>query len=838
MKTFLPLITLIFSSFILYAQSDNRDNIYKIREQVISKETANNSKSNNEDSDDELARFNRWFYMAEVRSYPSGNLVHGDALLQAYKEEHHANKQAYKLTGNPGPWQSLGPKTVPNNHNGIGRINCITILPSDTNSIYVGAACGGVWISHNSGTTWTSNSDNFPSLSVTDIAVNPRHTDTIYAATGDQYGFERDSIYNFFWGGLYSAGVVMSSDGGNTWTTTGLSYQQTNRNIIQKLIIHPNHPNILMAGSREGIFRTTDAGATWQNVYPNHVYNMAFRPGRPDTVYAVTNTALIVSYNAGATWQILNAGISMAYNQFGYYQDRVSIAVSAASPNSIWILDNSNNLKYSHDGGHTFYSSLGFPSAYFYGYYDRVLAVSPSDSNTILAFGMSMSQSTDGGNTWHQLDMTGNVHADNHTATFNPLHSNTFYSGNDGGIFVTRDNGSTWNNITDGLVISQIYRSSSSRQNPNIILCGLQDNGTLRYNGSNWTHVIYADGMDCAIYPKNDHYQIGSYQDGSFLSSTDQGNTFISLSITGYGPWTSPIVFNPNSPDTIYFGLEGIYATYDQGSTFVNLTPTNTFSIPGIFTPGATSIAISSSNTKVLYAANEANIILTTDGGITWNDVTGNLPSDSVAITHIAVDFKNPMRVFVTTSGYIAGQKVFVSNTGGTNWTNISKNLPNIPANCIAVDSSTKGALFVGTDMGIYYSDSSLNGWIKYSSGLPNVIVDDIDVNYTNYKIRAATYGRGLWECDLPRGLLSVEQINPSPSDVSIYPNPTNKNWSIIFSNDRPSNYIIRVTNLTGQIVFKEQNPEYINASLFPPGLYFVDIYFADTHSYLKAIKN
>ncbi len=829
MKSSLLVLFFIFSAFLLKAQNNKWDNVYKIRENVLAHEEAGEAAGKKGDDDDALTKFNRWFYMAEVRAYPSGDLTHSDALLNALSEEHTAAKSATaaKLTGNPAPWQVIGPV------GGIGRVNCIVVDPLNSNTIYIGTACGGVWISHDAGNSWVSNSDNFPSLSIASIAVNPIHTDTIYAATGDAYGYISDT-YNTFWGGLYSAGIIMSADGGNTWNTTGLSYQQLSRNIIEKLLINPNSPNIILAGGSPGIYRSADAGASWQSVYSSQVYSMAFKPGSPDTIYASTHQDIIFSYNGGLNWQTLYAGISDASYLTSSAQDRVSIAVSAASPNSIWVLDNNNNLKCSHDGGISFDSSFTAPPASFYGYYDRVLAVSPIDSNNILAAGMLMEQSTDGGYTWQQLG-NGTVHVDNHAFAFNSQNPSTFYNGNDGGIYVTNDNGQTWNDIGDSIIISQIYRTASSQQNPYILLSGLQDNNSLRFDGTDWTFEIGGDGEACAINPQNDYLQIGSYQNGAFYISGDQGNTFSQLNIGTPGSWTSPVVFDPTNQNTIYFGLMGIFASYDGGSSFIDLTPTDSFLANG----GATCLAVAASNTSILYAADEAHIIMTGDGGNTWTDVTGNLPVNYVAITHIAVDYTNPMHVFVTMSGYNSGQKVYVSNTGGNTWVNISHNLPNVPADCIAIDSSTKGALFVGTDMGVYYTDSTMTTWAKYSSGLPNVIVDDIDINYTNHKVRAATYGRGLWECDLMNVSLSVQNIPRShPIEANLYPNPTSDNWNIVFSGTKPSNYNIKVSNVTGQVLHEEQNNAQINASSFPAGTYFVDLVVDNTHYYLKATKN
>ncbi|MBC7554255.1 MAG: hypothetical protein H7257_09770, partial [Taibaiella sp.] len=474
-------------------------NIYEIKKQFLLHELHNPTEQEEDGEDNDLARFNRWFNRMEDRTYPSGNLPRPDVLLKAAEQVRMAAKPGRKTTAGASPWHLVGPQRIPANFNGIGRVNCIVLAPQDTSTIFIGTACGGVWSSHDGGSSWFSATDNFPSLSIADIAINPKHMDTIYAATGDGYGYENGG-YNIFWGGLYSAGVMRSTDTGHTWAPTGLSYLQYNNDMIQRLLIHPRNTNILMAATRNGLMRSTDAGATWTNAAAGHIFSMAFHPTDADTVYAVDSVNLIVSYNAGATWTVRYAGINAS-------ADRCTIGVSPASPNSIWVLNNAEQVLRSYNYGFSFAATTTSPAATasFYGYYDRVLAISPVDSNLIYAFGKNMARSTNNGVTWSVLDNTHKVHVDFHAATINPLRPQTIYCGNDGGISVSYNGGGSWRNLGDGLVISQVYRVSASRQDPSIMLAGLQDNGTFANDGSAWWEVTGGDGMDNAISPVNDY---------------------------------------------------------------------------------------------------------------------------------------------------------------------------------------------------------------------------------------------------------------------------------------------------------------------------------------------
>lgn len=837
MRCVLPLALLLLTGSVsLYAQGIKKvsqqpvpDNIYTIKEQFLYKVLHNpEEQEEEEENDNELTRFNRWFNEMEPRCYPTGNLPRPDALLKAMgSAKSPAQKGAYKVTAG-GTWTPIGPKKVPLSHNGIGRVNCIVVGPADTNNLYIGTACGGVFISHDGGTTWSSNADNFPSLSIADIAVNPQHPDTLYAATGDGYGYETGA-FSIFWGGLYSAGVMKSTDGGLSWAPTGLSYLQSNKDIIQKLLIHPKKTNLLLAATRNGILRTTDAGTTWTSVDAGHVYSMAFRPDRPDTVYAINNTDLRVSYNAGATWTTLKTGM----NPGG---DRCTIGVSPVAPNAIWILDANEDMKWSHNGGATFFTTNRPDTAAFYGYYDRVFAVSPKDSNYLIVAGLRMAVSSNAGAAWVRLNPANDVHVDNHALAFNPLRPQTIYTGNDGGISVTRNGGASWKNLSDGLMISQIYRFGQSQQDSSILVMGLQDNGSLVYDGTNWTHRVGGDGEACAIHPTYDNLQIASWQNGHFFMSYDRGINFSPLSITSEtGSWTAPVVFDPNNDRDIYFGFKNIFASHDQGTSFVALTS----SVP--FPNGATQLAIGQSDSRVIYASDLAKITRSVDGGASWTIVTGDLPTSAVAITDIGVDPRDPMHVFVTTSGYVTGSKLFMSTTGGTTWTNISANLPNIPANCVSIDTSTPGALFVGTDMGVYYTDSSLTGFSIYGTGLPNVMVYDLGINYGNYKVRAGTFGRGLWESPLkkpkPEDKTGVRNSVNIIAGVNAYPNPTKNTWKLVFQGGKPANYTVKVMDITGRTIHSSVNAEIIDASDLAVGVYNIEISVGDEHHTIKAVK-
>jgi hypothetical protein len=161
-----------------------------------------------------------------------------------------------------------------------------------------------------------------------------------------------------------------------------------------------------------------------------------------------------------------------------------------------------------------------------------------------------------------------------------------------------------------------------------------------------------------------------------------------------------------------------------------------------------TGLGVCYSNADYIYASETwtTNIRGTSNGGSNWQDISSGLPDED--ITFIAVHPTIPEKVAVTMSGYSAGEKVLVSENGGSSWTNISGSLPNLPAICAIWDEKNDG-LYVGMDVGVYYRGKSMTDFVPYFNGLPNVIVNELDIHHGLGKIRAATYGRGLWEAPL-----------------------------------------------------------------------------------------
>ncbi|MBI2969064.1 MAG: hypothetical protein HYY40_14785 [Bacteroidetes bacterium] len=554
---------------------------------------------------------------------------------------------------------------------------------------------------------------------------------------------------------------MKSTDGGSTWNPTGLTWTSSQGRVIHRLIIHPTTTSILFAATSNGIYKTTDSGTTWTQVKTGEHLDIEFHPTNPSVIYATTATRVVKSTDTGTTWANLTNGLP-ATSSVG----RAAVAITAANSNVVYALfaDASDYSYYglykSSDQGSTWTQQSSSPNLFGYesngsdaggqAWYDMALAVSPTSENTVFAGGINIWKSTTGGSSWSiSAHWTGSgapyVHADIHDLIFQPGSGSVVYSGNDGGVFKSTTTGTSWSDKSDGLTIHQIYRLGLSVTNSNLALVGSQDNGTSLYSGGSWDNVYGGDGMECIIDWSNANIMYASMYYGYLFRSSNGGGNFsdISPSAGGNGAWVTPYVIHPSTNTTLLAGYTEVYKTTNSGTAWSAISSNLTGG-----TSTLKSLAVAPSNANYIYAATYSNIYKTISGGTSWSNITGTVPTGN-SVTYIAVHPSDPNVVFVTLSGYSSGNKVFKTVNGGTNWTNISVNLPNIPVNCIAVENNGYDALYVGTDLGVYYTNSTMSTWISFNDGLPNVIVNELEIHSSAGKIRAATYGRGLWSSDL-----------------------------------------------------------------------------------------
>ena len=699
--------------------------------------------------------FRRWEWFMEPRVYPSGDLKYGSRSKAFEEFQKYLNQNptiAQKInsvnaTSTTGNWTPMGPYGSPIGGD-AGRITFIRFMPGDPNTVFVGTGAGGMWVSTDGGVNWATNTNSLAVLGCSDLAIDPSNTNIMYLATGDVDA-----------GDTYSTGILKSIDGGLTWNSTGLVWGVSSQRRIGRMLINPLLPSTLFAATSLGIYRTNNSGTTWTLVKSGNYKDMEYRPGDTSTVYAVTASTFFKSTTGGntaASFVQITSGIPTA-------GARQVVSVTPADPNYVYILrsasDNSFGGVYrSTNSGASFTLMSNSPNIFGWdpsgtdtggqGWYDLACGVSTTDKNEITVGGVNSWKSLDGGATWnlntHWYGGGGvpYVHADLHAVEY--VNGTTCYLGTDGGVAITTDGGASWTTINGQMNIAQSYRIGQSTTTANYVLSGHQDNGTNLLNGTTWTEVYGGDGADCFVDRTNNNTLVESYVNGDFHISNNAGGSWSSIvsGITGTAAWVAPIIQSPHVANTYYCGYQQVFKSTNKGSAWTQM---GTISTSGqiLF------LAAAPSNSLVLYAATSGGLYKTTNAGTSWSTISSGLPTGSAQITRVAVDNTDANNVFVTFSGYSATNKVFTTTDGGASWTNISTGLPNLPVNCVIYTNNSNDAIYVGTDVGVYYKDGSMTSWIPFMTGLPNVVVNDFEIFYPTNKLRAGTYGRGVWQSDL-----------------------------------------------------------------------------------------
>lgn len=827
----------------------------------------------------------RWLDEFKKRVDPNGNFYEGSVFYdEAIRVAGLKVNSEAKMAG----WIPVGPTQRANSSltKGMGRINCIAFHPTDANTYWVGVAQGGVWKTNDDGQNWTPLTDDLPILRISDIAVDPNNPDNIYICVGDyaylDSGLDLDDRKRH---SHYGLGVYKTTNGGTSWSPTGLTYLLTDLDgsLMRRVFVDPANANNLVAAGIGGIWTSADAGTNWTMVNDSLIRDLKMDPNDPYTLYASAGylknsdngtAGIMKSTDFGATWTWLNTGIPLTGSVL-----RIEIAIAPSNSNHIYAI-----AADSVSGFYGLYSSVNAGATWTYsdaqgknilewyeggssggqGWYDLSIIVDPQDENTIYTGGVNIWGSSDGGTSFDGVsmwwDMAGpGLHADQHQIKYNPLNSKYFVC-NDGGLVRTSNIviGSwfdayntqgyswptNWEYMSDGMQTSSFYTVGTSEGNPGSFIAGAQDNSTYYNNAGNWSNLFGGDGMDAMLHPTDPDKIFGSSQYGRILYSNDGGQSSNQMNMPGNedGEWVTPFMYKPGTTNTVYAGFGNLYNA-NPGNDFTNAM-SNFGNMPGASVPSPISnfnVAQSDVSTiyvakRVYYSYNQlSEFWMTDDNGASWANKTAGLP-DSMYFTHVEIDNDNPSSVWVAVAGFEDGKHVYHSVDGGDNWSNVTYDLPNLPINCIVhFDNSFYNTVYVGTDIGVYYSNDTLMGWLPYNLNLPNVIVSDLEINYGENKMYAATFGRGVWKTDVLEdsinGNIGLQEIDDLQGlEIELFPNPNNGIFTLNIRGFEGEALSLEIIDIMGAVIRSEElslvNGE-IETELdynLPSGMYFLKL--------------
>lgn len=642
-------------------------------------------------------------------------------------------------------WSQIGPFTFNSTKNtghnpGIGRLQTIEIDPNNNDILYVGAPAGGIWKSTDAGSTWNNIMTDVPNHGVSGISVSPSNSNLIVVVSGE--GDQNNCPYG--------TGIYRSTDAGASWTKVQ-NYNATGKNIA----FHPTNPNKVLAATNNAIYVSSDAGLTWTTISGIFsIQDVAWDKGNDDFFYYSKSTS--------ATRYQISTGTSTNITGFAT-GSQVRIETSLDTPDSLYILTGSssklvgfyvwdknsksitqtydqnsggkNLLGYDNNGS---WSSSGFP------WYAMAFQVSDEDANLISAGSPLVWRSTDGGNTfthgsytWSNWKHPGYNHPDMHDFGYA---GNKHYVISDGGIRVSSDSGQTYTDISHGISALSSYQWGQSPQDGSYQTTGLQDIGAFVQRGSDWYTTQGGDGWGGFVDVSDKTIMYFSYWDFGSTHYTQRSTTgeykyATKVSSTKQINYISQSISNVNN----MIGAaqsSGLHYSTDRGLSWIQ---------SNISSGTGTSVCISPIDENIAWAVAGNKLYKSINKGQSWTQTASTLGS----FMDVACDSQDKNVAWATRVGTVSA-KVYKTTNGGTTWNNITG--PEISGQSVrhvAHDHGTKGGIYIGTQTGVFYYDDDIATWVNWSTNFPWTQVQEMSVHQIDQKLRIASWGRGLWEADL-----------------------------------------------------------------------------------------
>lgn len=670
-----------------------------------------------EHRDGDYVKFRRWQSYWSERLNPDGTL--GDPMaVQAERKAHSTRRNTNPYTNVS--WTNINYTGYITGQIGLGRTTSIGFHPTDANTFYVGAAIGGVWKTTDGGQSYIPLGDDLPFMAVSAIIVNSVDPNTLYIAVSDHV-----------WYGPQGLGVYKSTNGGATWTPTSLSFTFEQNVRIYAMVANPQNDQEMYVATANGLYKTTNGFSSVTRILNSDSRDVRLRPNHSATVYAgLANGRVMKSTNSGVSF-------SEAAN-FG--NGSILLAVTPLNDQILYARHN-NSLHQSTDAGATFPTARTLPEN------NTVIAISPNSVSTILTGNFECHRSDDGGASFNDISQwLGNnglplIHVDQRNLFVNPLENDAVYFCNDGGVYRYNVSTAVFDNLSDGLAITQYYDIAVAQTDANIVGGGSQDNGNVyrQPNGSWLQYASTGDGMNQEIDPSDASIRYWSYQNGGIHRWTNGSNSNIEPPGVGsQGAWETPYKLDPNNPARIVAGYQEVWESFDRGNNWTKISP--------VLDGGSNmnELAIAPSNGERIYVTSGGNLYVKSTNNDTWT--TRSLPSGEVS--DIEVDPLDFNKLYVSVPGYSSGSKIYRSTDAGASWTNISGSLPNVSFGALELHFLIPGGIFVGSDAGVFYRDDQLNDWLEYGA-LPHTRVEDIEIQYDAGLIRVGTHGRGVLEAPI-----------------------------------------------------------------------------------------
>lgn len=649
-------------------------------------------------------------------------------------------------------WHELGPTLIPhgqtygkgpNSQPSVsGRCVGIDIDPANRNHVVLCSAGGGLWESKDRGATWRPLTDQQPTVVMGAIARAPSSSNIVYAATGEGDGQMP-----------LGAGLLRSSDGGQTWTH--LPSATLAGEGIYDIAIHPTDPLHLWIGGTRGLYESADGGETVARVRAAQTWDVSINPSDPGEILAGSNVGLLRSGDGGHSWSTVALSGIGADPTF----DRIEVCHAPSNNAIVYVaasVDGKARLwRRTTAGGH--FAQEGVPANMdtSQAWYDWCFAVAPDDPGIVLwgAIELYRGRRSSTKFTWSNISSRtsgDSIHPDQHHIAFEPNDANTVYVCNDGGVFRSGDRGTHWVSLNPGLGITEFEFLAQLESDSAWLIGGTQDNGTISNAGaSRWDQIALGDGGDCGAADGAQPTCFHSYYGMWIERAPAKGpNAFAWEDASPPAPSDYPALFYP--PMDVRDALlckagSTVFVSADSGSAWHEAM----LSTSGNANPDIASAVSIIADDAILVGTAKGKLYRVTPGASGWSDASvAALTSPRAGFLSDLVSVGGGNTLWASCSA-IRGGHVFSSGDGGLTWEDRTGNLPDIPVNALVVDPSDPAVVYAGCDDGVYRTRDTGVTWEDFSNGLPNVIVGDLILHESRRLLRAGTRSRGVWGVEI-----------------------------------------------------------------------------------------
>ncbi len=682
-----------------------------------------------------------------------------------------------------------------------GRVTSVVGIPGQPETYYIGAAAGGVWKTTNNGNSWKNVFNHGDTASIGAIALAPSNPNLVWVGTGEAN--PRDDMID-------GGGVYYSSDAGKNWRFMGLKKAGQ----ISQVVVDPANPKIVFVCAlgnvwkptpTRGVYRSSNGGKTWQRVlFRNDTTGcstLAMQPGNPEVLIAglwqvrrypwklVSGgpaSALYRSLDGGLHWKKLTHGLPKGLT------GRSDVAFAPSRPDKVYAVIQAKHgvLWSSDDMGTHWHLISNNENADVRPFYFTQVAVSPKNPDQIFLLSMKLMESKNGGRTMFYADKM--VHVDHHTIWIDPRNGNRIIQGNDGGVYISHNDGKNWRYL-DNLPTEEFYQVAvNDHVTPFLVCGGIQDNNAwcgpssdysrAGVNGLDWYMPVGGDGEYVVPAPTDPNIIYASSENG-YTVRYNVKTTFAPFILPYYHSqaghkvsalkyrfnWTAPIAVSYTDPNEVYIGADVVFKSMDGGQHWKVISPDLTrddkakegltggpvnYDISGAENYDTIeSISIARTNPQVLWVGTDDGLVwVTRNGGGSWQKVT---PPDAPAwarVYQIGVSPFHAGSAYLSFDAHELGNNrpyVYRTDNYGQSWHRIDRGLPDDSSVLVVrEDPNDRGFLVAGTMTHVYYSHDRGKNWHLLTANLPTMPVWDLKFVHHPDSLVLASHGRGLWVLD------------------------------------------------------------------------------------------